>query len=228
MRTLGLNSASGPDRFVHRPRSGEGRRTRRKWSARFSFLLLGVVGCLMMPASQVRAMTARALSLEELTRRADRIFVGTCVEVRHVRSESGQPITEITFRIIEPIKGVSADRIMIRQLGGQLLPGYSVGQEVLLFLHPESPTGLTSPVGLGQGIFTVLRQGPRRENAVAIGDGVRAGRRALRRALIASGKSTSSDESAITSGDNQPDDGRAIELVPLIRTTRRLIGEGTR
>jgi len=227
MKTLGLNSASGADRFAHRPKSGEGRRARWKWSARFSFLLLGVVGCLMMPASQVRAMTARALSLEELTRRADRIFVGTCVEVRHVRSESGQPVTEITFRIIEPIKGVSADRIMIRQPGGQLLPGYSVGQEVLLFLHPESPTGLTSPVGLGQGIFTVLRQGPRREKAVATGDGVRAGRRALRRALIASGKSTS-DESAIISGDTQPDDGRAIELAPLIRATRRLIGEGTR
>jgi len=95
-------------------------------------------------------------------------------------------------------------------------------------LHPESPTGLTSPVGLGQGIFTVLRQGSRREKPVAIGDGVRAGRRALRRALIASGKSTSSDESAITSGDNQPDDGRAVELAPLISATRRLIGEGTR
>ena len=199
----------------------------RKWSARFSFLLLGAVACLMMSASQVGAMTARALSLEELTRRADRIFVGTCVEVRHVRSESGQPVTEITFRIIEPIKGVSADRIMIRQLGGQLLPRYSVGQEVLLFLHPESPTGLTSPVGLGQGIFTVLRQGPRRDKAVAIGDGVRAGRRALRRALIASGESTS-DESAITSEDTQPDDGRAVELAPLIGAARRLVAEGAR
>jgi len=227
MKTLGLNTASGPDRFVHRQESGEGRRARRKWSARFSFLLLGAVGCLMTPASQVGAMTVRALSLEELARRADRIFVGTCIEVRQVRGEFGQPITEITFRIIEPIKGVSADRVMIRQLGGQLLPGYSVGQEVLLFLHPESPTGLTSPVGLGQGIFTVLRQGPRRDKAVAIGDGVRAGRRALRRALIASGKSIS-DESAITSGNTQPDDGRAVELAPLIRETRRLIGEGTR
>jgi len=227
MKTLGLNSASGPDRFVHRAESGKGRRAPRKWSARFSLLLLGTVGCLMMPASQVGAMTVRALSLEELSRRADRIFVGTCVEVRQARSESGQPITEITFRIVEPIKGVSGDRIMIRQLGGQLIPGYSVGQEVLLFLHPESPAGLTSPVGLGQGIFTILRQGPRREKAVAIGDGVRAGRRALRRTQIASGKSTS-DESAITSGDTQPDDGRAVELAPLIRATRRLIGEGTR
>ena len=227
MKTLGVNTGCGPDRFVHRQESGEGRRARRKWSARFSFLLLGVVGCLMMPASQVGAMTVRALSLEELVRRADRIFVGTCVEVRQVRSESGQPITEITFRIIEPIKGVSADRVMIRQLGGQLLPGYSVGQEVLLFLHPESPTGLTSPVGLGQGIFTVLRQGPRRDKAVAIGDGARAGRRALRRALIASGKSTS-DESTITSGNTQPDDGRAVELAPLIGAARRLVAEGAR
>jgi hypothetical protein len=227
MNTLGLNSASGPDRFMHRPTPGEGRRARQRWSARAFFLLLGAVGCLMMPARQIGAMTARALSLEELTQRAGRIFVGRCIDVREAQGESGQPITEITFKIIEPIKGVSTDRIMIRQLRGPLLPGYSVGQEVLLFLHPESPTGLTSPVGFGQGIFTVLREGPRRDKAVAIGDGVRAGRRALRRALIASGKSTS-DQSAITSGNTQPDDGRAIELAPLIKATRRLIGEDTR
>jgi hypothetical protein len=34
---------------------------------------------------------------------------------------------------------------------------YQVGQELVLFLYPESQYGLTSPVGAGQGRFRVLR-----------------------------------------------------------------------
>jgi hypothetical protein len=192
-------------------------------------LLLVTVGFLLiMPARQIEAMVVRTLSLEEITRRADRIFVGTCVGMSEASSESGQPITEITFKIIDPIKGASGDRLTIRQIrgGSGMVPGYAVGQEVLLFLHPESATGLTSPVGMGQGMFTILRQGDRHNKAIAVGDGALGGRLALRRAKIASGASRSA--AAITSPGSESDNERGVELELLIRAARQIIGEGTR
>ena len=37
------------------------------------------------------------------------------------------------------------------------VPSFRPGEEVIVFLYPESSAGLTSPVGLGQGKFTVRR-----------------------------------------------------------------------
>jgi len=48
---------------------------------------------------------------------------------------------------------------------------YSVGREVILFLYANSKTGLTSPVGAGQGKFRVQRAPDGRRTAVnAIGN----------------------------------------------------------
>jgi hypothetical protein len=154
--------------------------------------------------------------------------VGQCLAVHETQNEAGQTVTEFHFKVVEAIKGVSEDQVTVRQLGGRngLLPSYAVGQEVLLFLHPESLAGLTSPVGFGQGTFTVVRQGPNREKALAIGDGVRAGRRALKRALVASGRSTSA--SGVTAAEIQPDHELGIELAPLIGEVRRRVAEGAR
>lgn len=226
MRTIQPKGAPKPDPLLGRRASDDGgrrHRIRRLWKA---FLLVGVAGCLfLLPTRRIEAMTVRALSLEELTLRADRIFVGRCIDVRDGRSESGQPVTEATFSIVEPIKGVSGERLTIRQFrGGRgLSSGYAAGEEVLLFLHADSATGLTSPVGLSQGRFTVLRQGARRERIMAVGDGARAGRRALRKAIIPSG--TSKYTSAHTSADAGRDDEHAVELAPLIRAARRIIAE---
>ncbi|HEU5182228.1 MAG TPA: hypothetical protein VFW45_15695, partial [Candidatus Polarisedimenticolia bacterium] len=37
--------------------------------------------------------------------------------------------------------------------GAEATPGFHEGEKVVLFLYPESRSGLTSPVGLGQGKF---------------------------------------------------------------------------
>ena len=37
------------------------------------------------------------------------------------------------------------------------IPDYQKGQELLLFLHGDSRLGLTSPVGLAQGVFQLKR-----------------------------------------------------------------------
>ncbi|HEX4945247.1 MAG TPA: hypothetical protein VFZ34_01120, partial [Blastocatellia bacterium] len=61
----------------------------------------------------------------------------------------------------EMIKGGAAREVSFMQYGNSVtqyiahMPKYNVGEELVLFLYPESKLGLTSPVGQGQGKFVV-------------------------------------------------------------------------
>lgn len=111
-------------------------------------------------------------SADDLSQKADVIFVGTCL-TRTVKE--GPPVhTEYTFKIETPVKGnVQAGApFTVRQWGGlpgsassvklsgpRLLgmPTYEPGQNYMLFLGPESAAGFRVPVGLGQGVFHVVK-----------------------------------------------------------------------
>ena len=111
--------------------------------------------------------TVRTLDLFEMVRLADRVFSGKCLSAQSQWDETvGFSIVEYTFEVLEAIKGVQpGGRVVFRQIqsvrkGVVVIPGiphYQKGQEILLFLHRDSRSGLTSPVGLGQGIFQVKR-----------------------------------------------------------------------
>jgi hypothetical protein len=69
---------------------------------------------------------------------------------------------EYTFRVERGLKGVQAgDQVVFRQfqaaqgraVGIPGLPRFSKGNEWLIFLHGDSRIGLTSPVGMEQGLF---------------------------------------------------------------------------
>ena len=116
-----------------------------------------------------RATTVLPLDLDALTAAAGRVFMGRVVAVRSGRDRHGLPVTWTTFAVDETLKGTATTRIEIKQLGDAAtssdgviyrvpaLPSYAVGDEVILFLHPESREGFTSPVGLGQGRFRIRR-----------------------------------------------------------------------
>jgi hypothetical protein len=118
------------------------------------------------------------MTLEEMTERAGRIFSGQCTGVRVVEQPGrGMPVTEVTFRVDRTLKGRPGGTLTIRQLGGQGvagersagilgLPRFRPGEEVILFLYGESASRLTSPVGLGQGKFTVYTDKDGRRRAV--------------------------------------------------------------
>ena len=110
------------------------------------------------------AMTVLPLDLPELTEQAARIFVGRVERVETGRDPNGLPATWTTFVVAEPLKGVTATHLTVKQLGARFgdatvphaaLPRYRPGESVVLFVHPESALGFTSPVGLGQGCFRV-------------------------------------------------------------------------
>jgi hypothetical protein len=119
-----------------------------------------------------RASQVRLVNLEEMTLRAERIFSGRCLQVESAREPAlGGDVTVATFEVLRAVKGAFADRITVRMPavddgrgGGTAgVPGIKPGDEVVLFLYGESASGLTAPVGLGQGRFRILtdKQGRR-------------------------------------------------------------------
>ena len=139
-----------------------------KLSARVVFLLFTII------ATQVFA-NSRAVNLAEMTSTAGRIVHGKVVEIRegqHPKNEQ-MAVTFVKVEVTEMLKGVPMREVTFMQFGSSHqqyiahLPKYSVGEEVVLFLYPESKLGLTSPVGEGHGKFVVR-------------DDVRTGRRVLR------------------------------------------------
>lgn len=111
-------------------------------------------------------------SSEDLTQKADLIFVGTCL-TRTVKDAT--PVhTEYTFKIETPVKGAlqAGEVFTLRQWGGlpntatpkgltgpRLLgmPSYDPGQSYMLFLGQPTQAGFRVPVGLGQGVFHVTK-----------------------------------------------------------------------
>jgi len=138
----------------------------------WSMALAAACSVSLAPASRVRPM-----NLEEMTARAERIFHGRCTAVELVRGEeSGLDVVRVTFLVERLVKGSAPAQLTVRMLadpsgesrdaGGGGTPRFRPGQRVVLFLYGESRSGLTSPVGLGQGKFTVIEDKQGREIAV--------------------------------------------------------------
>jgi len=111
-------------------------------------------------ATAAQALTIRALSLDELWARAERVVHARCLGVTPVAARGDLPAVEITLAVEETLKGEADERLVIRQVAGRLghlLPTCRAGDEAVLFLHAPSRLGLTSPVGLGQGYLRVVR-----------------------------------------------------------------------
>lgn len=106
---------------------------------------------------------SRSVNLAEMTSHAGRVVHGRVVEVREGVHPQHQhlAVTWVKVQVVEMLKGGAAREVTFMQYGNSTnqyvahLPKYSVGEEVVLFLYPESKLGLTSPVGQGQGKFVV-------------------------------------------------------------------------
>lgn len=126
--------------------------------------LLGVVLLASLATGTAWASKVRLVTVEEMTDRAAKIFYGRCIGIDYVESDSVPgKIGVYTFKVEQPIKGeVSAVETvrMIDATGEMTLDGartvFAEGERAVLFLYGENAQGLTSPVGLGQGRFTVF------------------------------------------------------------------------
>ena len=137
----------------------------------YRFLRIACAAIAIAHAMPSQALTVRAMSADELIARADRIVHARCVSVTTTQQRANLVVSEITLAVAETLKGGVAERVVVRQLGGQwrrIVPTCAVGDEVVLFLHAPSRVGLTSPVGLSQGFLRVVR--PAAGTATLVGD----------------------------------------------------------
>jgi hypothetical protein len=113
------------------------------------------------------ATTLRPLNLEELTQKAGTIVVGHCVAIgQGTHSKHRLPLSKVTIRVDRTLKGRAGKTLTFQTAvtSGDGVPDSSApdlarfraGEKLILFLYPESPSGLTSPVGFGQGKFLLL------------------------------------------------------------------------
>ncbi len=134
-------------------------------ASRKSFLFCLCV-CLAVSLVTSSALAiSRQVNLNEMTAGAGRVVHGRISEVRRgVHPDYNHiAVTFVTLDVIEMLKGRAATRLTFMQFAGAAqarthnyhLPKYAVGEEVVLFLYPESRYGFTSPVGEGQGKFQV-------------------------------------------------------------------------
>ena len=156
-------------------------------TARRSRRLAACAACAMaiLVASGADASNVRYMNLRDLVARADRIVRGAVVssEEGTVAVGGGElPTVTYKIRVEESLKGGAAagETIEVRLLGKKKqsdrgpvrnlsvlrdLPQFSVGHDYLFILTRPSEIGLSTTVGLGQGLFQ-LRGRPGAELAV--------------------------------------------------------------
>ena len=104
------------------------------------------------------------VNLEEIVKTAHKIFAGRCIEIERIEDDpkSKLDVIKYTFKVTEPVKGLGnkQEKIIFKQWEPTVRgTGYEVGKKYVLFLYEESERGLTSPVGLSQGLFDVQEKG---------------------------------------------------------------------
>src|SRR5580693_4186790 len=151
--------------------------------SRIAYLLIlaGVALLIGGRSSQGHHMVVRC-NLEEMTQRADRIFLGQCTAVNETHRQIAQgnmAVTDYTFKVESVIKGNLPSVFTFTQLGhpthmvkpkpgdvtihGQVVTpetmlhgaaSYNIGDRLLLFLVPNYlNNSVTAAVGLYQGAF---------------------------------------------------------------------------
>jgi hypothetical protein len=124
---------------------------------------LSALMALLVATGLATGTSVRLLNLLEMVGLADRVFLGLCLSAEEKPGALlSSPVVEYVFDVRRGIKGVqTGEQVVFRQVRSQQagvkgipgLPSYGRGEEVVLFLHADSRLGLTSPVGLAQGVF---------------------------------------------------------------------------
>jgi hypothetical protein len=114
-----------------------------------------------------RAATFEPLDFDQLTARAEQIFIGTVADARSSVSFLGAIVTDFTFVDLEPVKGDAAKSVTydVRMLGGTVgdttvaiagAPTFSKGSRYLVFIEGNGRV-MFPTLGGARGIYRVKR-----------------------------------------------------------------------
>lgn len=142
--------------------------------AAFNALLLAVAvlawGWPGQQDGRASASVVQALSLEQLTHKADAILIAVPTERRARRHPDGKMIlTDVSLRVQTVLKGAhkAGETARATVLGGTLegiglqVPGeasFAIGERVLVFLQRAARSGDLRVVGMAQGVLPLREQ----------------------------------------------------------------------
>ena len=175
-------------------------------SRKVGFFLLLLM--LSFPLQETWALQSQKLNLEKMTKQSDRIIEGKVVALTAgtvLGPNGGEiPVMEYTLSVSNALKGEKETTVVVKHLrllgvssitgqggsGRSGFPTYKVGEHLILFLTRESRLGLSSPVGLQQGVFQVQEDEKGQPthvvngmNNVGLYDGVNKGEKMIGQAL---------------------------------------------
>jgi len=133
------------------------------------FFVVAFAALALVLAQAASATTVQKFTLQELTKKAASIVVGTVVDGTSSWDASKKEIyTYYTISVSQPVKGSkNGETITIRQLGGTVgniasivpgMPSFKKGEEVVLFLTQKDAAGYPWVMGLQQGKYSVVEQ----------------------------------------------------------------------
>ena len=116
----------------------------------------------------LRATTVIRMDMERLSKRAEVVAVGRCIEnIADWNEGRTQIYSTITIQVSQYLKGFLGSRISFKQLGGAVgqvssrvpgMPEFKPGREVVIFLAKDT-AGKFQVLGMSQGKFDVLKAG---------------------------------------------------------------------
>lgn len=135
--------------------------------------VLLVAAALASPAWAQRGALTVPRNLDQLTDRAAVIVRGNVVSARVEKHPELYALDTVvvTLRVKQTLKGQAAGTYTFRQYIWDIrdrrgAAGYRQGQDMLLLMIAPSEYGLSSPAGMGQGRFRILRDRSGKEIAV--------------------------------------------------------------
>jgi hypothetical protein len=121
---------------------------------------------LALAATGLHAASFEPLDIDQLSNRAEQIFVGTVEASTSGRAFAGQVVTDFTFVDVEPIKGADGgSRLDVRMLGGTVgdatlsiagAPTFHVGERYVIFMQGNGRV-MFPTLGGPAGIYPVRR-----------------------------------------------------------------------
>ncbi len=124
-------------------------------------------------------------------------------------------VAYVTFEVDRAVKGDPGSTVTVKLLAGQSivgLPRFQEGEEVVLFLYGESELGLTSPVGFGQGKFSVIEDKLNRKIAVN-----EFGNRDLMKGVSGQARSKLGTDYQIWSGKRELESDALLDMIEKLR-----------
>ena len=130
---------------------------------------------LLFLVCQTRASTVEHLSVEQLTERADHIYLATVIGTPQSTNDTDDPSTRLHLSLSRVLKSGTpvespSGTIEVLLPGGTIdgirhqiagMPHFAAGQEIVLFLSKPDASGRRWPIGLAQAKFDVQRQAGR-------------------------------------------------------------------